>query len=78
MHDDVIMRTIIDLSSEQIEALAEWCEAERISRAEAVRRSLDEVLARRRLRRREEVFGSWSPRGDSRQIVDDLRKEWEG
>jgi len=71
------MRTIIDLPDEQINALAELCKSEGISRAEAVRRALDAMLARRRVKRREEVFGMWGKRGDSREIVEQLRKEWD-
>jgi len=73
---DVIMRTIIDLPDHQIAALAELCERENISRAEAVRRALDAMLAAQKGATRDAAFGAWSPRGDSRAVVDALREEW--
>jgi len=77
MYDDIIMRTIIDLPADQANALAKLCKSERISRAEAVRRALSEMLARKKLRGREQAFGTWRRTGDSRKIVERLRKEWD-
>ncbi len=70
------MRTIIDLPDHQVAALAEHCERENISRAEAVRRALDAMLAQQQAQGREAVFGAWAPRGDSRAVVAALREEW--
>lgn len=70
------MRTIIDLPEHQITALADLCERENISRAEAVRRALDAMLAGEQARTRESAFGAWAPRGDSRATVAALREEW--
>ncbi len=70
------MRTIIDLPERQLAALAELCEQEKISRAEAIRRALDAMLSEKHAVTREEAFGSWAPRGDSRGTVDALREEW--
>jgi metal-responsive CopG/Arc/MetJ family transcriptional regulator len=70
------MRTIIDLPDHQVAALAEWCERENISRAEAVRRALDAMLAAQQSATREAAFGAWAPRGDSRATVAALRDEW--
>ncbi len=77
IYDDVIMRTIIDLPDEQVNALAELCKLEGISRAEAIRRALSVMLTRSQTRGREQAFGAWSKRGDSRKIVNALRQEWE-
>ncbi len=77
MHDNFIMRTIIELPEDQVNALAELCKLERISRAEAVRRALGEMLARKQSKGREQAFGVWKNRGDSRKIVENLRQEWE-
>jgi hypothetical protein len=77
MHDDFIMRTIIELPEDQVTALAELCKLEQISRAEAVRRALSEMLARKQNQGREQAFGGWKNRGDSRTIVEGLRQEWE-
>lgn len=70
------MRTIIDLPDYQVKALTELCEREQISRAEAVRRALDTMLADKQLLKREATFGAWASRGDSRATVDALREEW--
>ena len=74
--NDVIMRTIIDLPYYQVNALAELCEREHISRAEAVRRALDAMLAAKHAISRDAAFGAWAPRGDSRAEVQALREEW--
>lgn len=70
------MRTIIDLPDHQLAALTELCEREKISRAEAIRRALDAMLAEKQSVDRNAVFGAWAPRGDSRAVVDGLREEW--
>ena len=70
------MRTIIDLSDHQVAALAALCARENISRAEAVRRALDVMLAEKQSQAREAVFGSWASRGDARVVVENLREEW--
>jgi len=77
MYDAIIMRTIIDLPEDQVNALAELCKIERISRAEAVRRALGEMLAKKKVRGKEQAFGTWHKRGDSRKIIENLRKEWD-
>ena len=77
IYDDVIMRTIIELPDDQVAALAELCESEKISRAELIRRALAEMLARKQSTGREKAFGVWKKRGDSRKIVERLRQEWE-
>lgn len=71
------MRTIIELPEDQAAALAELCKLERISRAEAVRRALGEMLARKQSQGRKQAFGAWRDRGDSRKFVENLRQEWE-
>ena len=43
--DHVIMRTIVDLTDEQVKSLAALCAAQGISRAEAVRRAVARLLA---------------------------------
>lgn len=73
----VIMRTIVDLPEKQIEALGEFCRREKISRAEAVRRAVGNLLATQKNQQRGAVFGAWAARGDSRAAVDALRSEWE-
>ena len=70
------MRTIIDLPEHQVAALADLCKKENISRAEAIRRALDTMLAEKQTLTRDDAFGAWAPRGDSRELVDALREEW--
>ncbi|MFM2196628.1 MAG: hypothetical protein RLZZ505_60 [Verrucomicrobiota bacterium] len=77
MNDDCIMRTIIDLPEQQLAALGAFCERERISRAEAIRRAVEAWLVSRLPAERASVFGAWEHGKDSRQIVDELRSEWE-
>ena len=77
IYDDFIMRTIIDLPDEQVDALKDMCKVQRISRAEAIRRALAEMLAQQKAKTREMVFGSWRKKGDSRKFVESLREEWD-
>jgi metal-responsive CopG/Arc/MetJ family transcriptional regulator len=72
-----IMRTLVDLTEAQVVALGDFCARQKISRAEAIRRAVEEMLAQQKHRQREAVFGSWASRGDSRVAVDALRGEWE-
>lgn len=76
MNDAVIMRTIIDLPEQQVAALGAFCERERISRAEAIRRAVEAWLASRPPAERDSAFGAWDQGEDSRKLVDDLRAEW--
>lgn len=76
------MRTIIDLTDDQLARLEEVAEREGISRAEAIRRAVDtayaEVEATRSNEAREAAFGLWKGRKiDSLRYVDVLRDEWE-
>lgn len=77
IHDIVIMRTIIDLPESQVNALAELCKSQSISRAEAIRRALSEMLSQQRTAEREAAFGAWKDKKvNSREFVDALRSEW--
>jgi metal-responsive CopG/Arc/MetJ family transcriptional regulator len=70
------MRTIVDLPEDQLNALADLCKAQRISRAEAIRRALADLLHRQHRHGRESAFGTWKNR-DSRKMVERLRREWQ-
>lgn len=78
------MRTIIELTDEQIEGLRRLCEREGISRAEAVRRGV-ELLLREKDARIEErraaldaAFGMWKDRDiDGVEYQRKLRAEWD-
>lgn len=74
------MRTIVELPEDQLRALDAWREARGISRAEAVRRAVanllaDEVQVRAAV---ESAFGLWSDRGlDGLDEQRRLRGEWD-
>jgi hypothetical protein len=71
------MRTIVDLTEEQLGALARLCEEQNISRAEAVRRAVDRLTADRAAAPKEIGFGLWKhKRLASRKHVERLRAEW--
>jgi len=71
------MRTIVDLPDEQLGALARLCEEQKISRAEAVRRAVDQLIRETATKRKDVGFGIWrNKRIDSRKYVEKLRTEW--
>jgi metal-responsive CopG/Arc/MetJ family transcriptional regulator len=71
------MRTIVDLPDEQLGALARLCEEQNISRAEAVRRAVDQLIRETAMKRKDVGFGIWrNKRIDSRKYVEKLRTEW--
>lgn len=76
------MRTIIDLTDEQLARLEEVADREGISRAEAIRRAVDaayaDVTVASSRAAREAAFGLWKGRKiDALRYVDKLRDEWE-
>ena len=74
-YDDV-MRTIIDLPADQLDALDDVCRRDRISRAEAIRRAVA-LLLRQRGGAPEQAFGLWSDRRvDGLTYERSLREEW--
>jgi len=71
------MRTIIDLPDEQVRGLDLWCQRERISRAEAVRRAVRDALSTRNSSPRADTFGAWvGKKINGREYVESLRAEW--
>lgn len=72
------MRTIVDLTDEQVKSLAALCAAKGISRAEAVRRAVARLLAEEHRPDRMTAFGAWSHKDrDSTGFIRRLRDEWE-
>ena len=78
------MRTIIELTDEQVERLSQICRREGISRAEAVRRGVDLLLQRDQAKNDEflsaldAAFGMWKDRDiDSVEYQRKLRAEWD-
>jgi hypothetical protein len=70
------MRTIVDLSQEQVRKLALFCRREKISRAEAVRRAVDRFLRSSSASDLRSFFGASRTRGNISRHVAKLRREW--
>jgi metal-responsive CopG/Arc/MetJ family transcriptional regulator len=76
MHD-VAMRTVIDLSPDQVSALDAISRRERISRAEAVRRAVAQYVQARAEEAAGDAFGLWADRNvDGLEYEQRLREEW--
>ena len=74
-YDNVIMRTIIDLPVDQVEALDTICRREQISRAEAIRRAVSMLI--REAADPGDAFGLWRERAeDGLAYQQRLRREW--
>ena len=76
------MRTIVELPDAQIKALARFCRREGVSRAEAIRRAVDKLVADGEMAEAQQNlqagFGLWRGRKlDGRRHVEALRAEWE-
>jgi hypothetical protein len=76
-YDVITMRTIVDLPDEQLDSLARLCAELKISRAEAVRRAVGQLVKDAEKKRKDIGFGIWRHKGlDSRKHVEKLRGEW--
>ncbi len=72
------MRTIVDLPDRQIEALKQLSESAHSSRAELVRRAIDEYLARHLPAQDDDAFGLWEKRKTDGLIYQErARDEWD-
>jgi hypothetical protein len=72
------MRTIIDLTDEQLAALDGICRRDGISRAEAVRQAVTLLMRQRGASRSGVAFGIWRGRRgtDGLAYQDRIRREW--
>ena len=71
------MRVTVDLPKDQIVGLANLCDEEQISRAEAVRRAVTDYLKARHVTEQDSFFGMWRNRGvDGVEYQRALREEW--
>jgi len=72
------MRTIVDLPSEQIDALKQMGARSQLSRAELMRRAVAEYIARHQPDQNDDAFGLWKGRDiDGVEYQQRLRMEWE-
>ncbi len=71
------MRIILEIPNEKVKELDRLCKAQKISRAELVRRAIDKYLLDTQLVRREASFGIWKRKKiDSLKYEASLRNEW--
>jgi metal-responsive CopG/Arc/MetJ family transcriptional regulator len=70
------MRTIVDLPAEQVRKLAVLCRKEKISRAEAVRRAVEQLLRNNSASGLRDYFGAAKTRGNISRHLSRLRREW--
>jgi metal-responsive CopG/Arc/MetJ family transcriptional regulator len=73
------MRTIINLPQEYVDALSEISRREKISRAEVIRRAIDDYLKKSgSLPDSDSAFGIWKAKvPDTLRYIDALRTEWQ-
>jgi metal-responsive CopG/Arc/MetJ family transcriptional regulator len=72
------LRTIVDIPSQQLEALDALCRRESISRAEAVRRALAAHLRSTRDAEPDRAFGLWRKRNvQGLKYERAIRGEWD-
>ena len=77
-YDDVIMRTIIEVPGDQLQALDTICKREKISRAEVIRRAIAEMVSRQRSSGAARAFGIWKDRAETGlEYQERLRREWD-
>ena len=75
-HDDV-MRTIIELPDEQLEALTTISSREKTSRAEIIRRAVGTYLREKQSGKGRSAFGLWKKKKiDPLKYESRLRAEW--
>lgn len=77
------MRTIVEIPAEQIAALDSYCEEEKVSRAEAVRRAVSHFVPVKDEKpaasiKDDPAFGAWKDRKlEGVALQRELREEWE-
>lgn len=71
------MRTVVDLSEEQLKALKALAKRDNISQAEAIRRAVRTYLAAQPAPDKQSpAFGIWHGRKEGLQYQQALRNEW--
>ena len=70
------MRTLVDIPDKQIKDLTAICEAEKVSRAEIVRRAISDYLEKKKPGTAE-AFGLWKDhKVDGLAYQEQVRSEW--
>jgi len=70
------MRTLVDIPDRQIKDLMAICEAEKLSRAEAIRQAISAYIEKKKPEAIE-VFGLWKDRKvDGLAYQEQVRSEW--
>lgn len=71
------MRTLIDITELQVQALEEIAKTEKLSRAAVIRAAIDDYVQRRRRVDINDAFGLWGESGvDGLTYQDKVRSEW--
>jgi predicted transcriptional regulator len=71
------MRTLIDITELQVQALEEIAKTEKLSRAAVIRAAIDDYVQRRRRVDVNDAFGLWGESGvDGLTYQDKVRSEW--
>ena len=73
-----VVRTLVDIPARLIDILADICRTQNISRAEAIRRSIQLYIRQQGARSsKEDAFGIWRDRDeDGLSYTRGLRSEW--
>lgn len=70
------MRTLVDIPEKQVHDLADICAAEKVSRAEIIRRAISAYLANKKSES-VDAFGLWKNRKvDGAAYQEQVRSEW--
>lgn len=70
------MRTLVDIPDRQLKDLMAICEAEKLSRAEAIRQAISSYIEKKKPEA-VEVFGLWKDRKvDGLAYQEQVRSEW--
>jgi predicted transcriptional regulator len=70
------MRTLVDLSPDELDRLAEIARRRRVSRAAVMREALQDYIARQPRNERDAAFGAWSTGEDGLAYQERMREEW--
>ena len=73
-----IMRTIIDLPDDQLEALGEICAQKKVSRAAVIRQAVAGYIQQSKANKSENAFGLWKKKNiNALKHEDKIRTEWD-